>query len=84
MFNVDPFIHGVLVQIPLPQHIYEEKILNVVSIEKDVDGFHPMNIGWLAMLGENLYFPLYTERVHRVANSIWYRYDEKNVCSDRP
>lgn len=58
MFNVDPFVHGVLVQLPLPQHICEEKILNAVSIEKDVDGFHPLNIGRLAMQGrEPLFVP---------------------------
>lgn len=58
MFNVDPSVHGVLVQLPLPQHICEEKILNAVSIEKDVDGFHPLNIGRLAMQGrEPLFVP---------------------------
>ena len=49
MFNNDPSVYGVLVQLPLPKHICEEKILNVVSIEKDVDGFHPLNIGWLSI-----------------------------------
>lgn len=57
-FNNDPSVHGVLVQLPLPQHINEEKILNAVSIEKDVDGFHPLNIGCLAMQGrEPLFVP---------------------------
>ncbi|KAH9308981.1 hypothetical protein KI387_036892 [Taxus chinensis] len=57
-FNDDPFVNGVLVQLPLPQHINEEKILNAVSIEKDVDGFHPLNIGRLAMQGrEPLFVP---------------------------
>lgn len=58
MFNNDPSVHGVLVQLPLPKHIYEEKILNGVSIEKDVDGFHPLNIGRLAIQGrEPLFVP---------------------------
>jgi len=57
-FNDDPSVHGVLVQLPLPQHICEEKILNAVSIDKDVDGFHPLNIGRLAMRGrEPLFVP---------------------------
>jgi len=57
-FNDDPSVNGVLVQLPLPQHISEEKILNAVSIEKDVDGFHPLNIGRLAMRGrEPLFVP---------------------------
>ncbi|KAK1296041.1 hypothetical protein QJS10_CPB15g00454 [Acorus calamus] len=48
-FNSDPLVHGILVQLPLPRHINEERILDSVSIEKDVDGFHPLNIGRLAM-----------------------------------
>ncbi|KAL5974907.1 Bifunctional protein FolD 1, mitochondrial [Asimina triloba] len=50
-FNDDPSVHGILVQLPLPQHMDEEKILSVVSLEKDVDGFHPTNMGNLAMRG---------------------------------
>lgn len=48
-FNDDPSVHGILVQLPLPSHMEEQNILNAVSIEKDVDGFHPLNIGRLAM-----------------------------------
>lgn len=48
-FNDDPSVHGILVQLPLPSHMNEQNILNAVSIEKDVDGFHPLNIGRLAM-----------------------------------
>ncbi|WCJ39287.1 Bifunctional protein FolD [Euphorbia peplus] len=57
-FNEDPSVHGILVQLPLPSHMNEQKILNAVSIEKDVDGFHPLNIGRLAMRGrEPLFVP---------------------------
>jgi methylenetetrahydrofolate dehydrogenase (NADP+) / methenyltetrahydrofolate cyclohydrolase len=49
--NADPKVHGILVQLPLPQHINEEAILSAVSLDKDVDGFHPINIGALAMKG---------------------------------
>jgi 5,10-methylene-tetrahydrofolate dehydrogenase/methenyl tetrahydrofolate cyclohydrolase len=49
--NADPTIHGILVQLPLPAHIDEETILSAVSLDKDVDGFHPLNIGSLAMKG---------------------------------
>jgi 5,10-methylene-tetrahydrofolate dehydrogenase/methenyl tetrahydrofolate cyclohydrolase len=46
------------VQLPLPKHINEQKILDAISIEKDVDGFHPINIGCLAMRGRDpLYVP---------------------------
>ncbi|MGJ3238218.1 MAG: bifunctional 5,10-methylenetetrahydrofolate dehydrogenase/5,10-methenyltetrahydrofolate cyclohydrolase [Anaerolineae bacterium] len=50
-FNDDPNVHGILVQLPLPDHIDEETILKQVSLAKDVDGFHPVNIGALAMKG---------------------------------
>ncbi|KFK30635.1 hypothetical protein AALP_AA6G007500 [Arabis alpina] len=57
-FNDDPSVHGILVQLPLPSHMVEQNILNAVSIEKDVDGFHPLNIGRLAMRGrEPLFVP---------------------------
>ena len=45
----DPKVHGILVQLPLPKHIDEEAVLNAVPIDKDVDGFHPINIGKLGM-----------------------------------
>jgi 5,10-methylene-tetrahydrofolate dehydrogenase/methenyl tetrahydrofolate cyclohydrolase len=48
-YNEDPDIHGILVQLPLPKHINEQTILDAIDITKDVDGFHPMNIGSLAM-----------------------------------
>lgn len=54
--NADPAVHGILVQLPLPKHINEENILNEISIEKDVDGFHPLNIGKLAMKGRHPLF----------------------------
>ncbi|RLC64022.1 MAG: bifunctional methylenetetrahydrofolate dehydrogenase/methenyltetrahydrofolate cyclohydrolase FolD [Chloroflexi bacterium] len=56
--NEDPTIHGILVQLPLPGHLDEEKILSMISLEKDVDGFHPVNIGRLTMKGrEPLFVP---------------------------
>ncbi|MGE5123639.1 MAG: bifunctional methylenetetrahydrofolate dehydrogenase/methenyltetrahydrofolate cyclohydrolase FolD [Acidobacteriaceae bacterium] len=56
--NADPKINGILVQLPLPGHLDDEKILNSISLEKDVDGFHPINIGRLAQKGrEPLFVP---------------------------
>jgi 5,10-methylene-tetrahydrofolate dehydrogenase/methenyl tetrahydrofolate cyclohydrolase len=56
--NADPKIHGILVQLPLPDHLDEEAVLNTISLEKDVDGFHPVNIGRLTMKGrEPLFVP---------------------------
>ncbi|MGX7174355.1 bifunctional methylenetetrahydrofolate dehydrogenase/methenyltetrahydrofolate cyclohydrolase [Enterococcus ratti] len=46
-YNQDPTFHGILVQLPLPEHIDEEKILLAIDPQKDVDGFHPMNLGRL-------------------------------------
>lgn len=47
--NANPDVHGILVQLPLPDHIVEDEILGAISLEKDVDGFHPVNIGRLSM-----------------------------------
>jgi methylenetetrahydrofolate dehydrogenase (NADP+)/methenyltetrahydrofolate cyclohydrolase len=56
--NADPNVHGILVQLPLPSGLDEEAILRSISIEKDVDGFHPINIGRLAQKGrEPLFVP---------------------------
>ncbi|MBC8447385.1 MAG: bifunctional methylenetetrahydrofolate dehydrogenase/methenyltetrahydrofolate cyclohydrolase FolD [Chloroflexi bacterium] len=56
--NDDPNIDGILVQLPLPGHLDEEAILGAISLSKDVDGFHPVNIGRLVMKGrEPLFVP---------------------------
>ncbi len=44
-YNADPSVHGILVQLPLPKHIDEEKILLAIRPDKDVDAFHPVNVG---------------------------------------
>ncbi|QER42801.1 bifunctional methylenetetrahydrofolate dehydrogenase/methenyltetrahydrofolate cyclohydrolase FolD [Thermodesulfobacterium sp. TA1] len=48
-YNQDPNIHGILVQLPLPKHIDEKKVICTINPEKDVDGFHPFNLGRLVM-----------------------------------
>jgi 5,10-methylene-tetrahydrofolate dehydrogenase/methenyl tetrahydrofolate cyclohydrolase len=56
--NADELINGILVQLPLPSHLDEERVLSLISIEKDVDGFSPLNIGRLAQKGrEPLFVP---------------------------
>ena len=55
-YNKDVQIHGILVQLPLPKHINETKILYAIDPRKDVDGFHPVNVGKL-MIGEADYLP---------------------------
>jgi 5,10-methylene-tetrahydrofolate dehydrogenase/methenyl tetrahydrofolate cyclohydrolase len=54
--NADPKVHGILVQLPLPSGLDEEAVLRAISIEKDVDGFHPINIGRLAQKGREPMF----------------------------
>jgi len=54
--NNDPKIHGILVQLPLPKHIDEAKVLYAIDPAKDVDGFHPVNVGKM-VLGEQCFLP---------------------------
>ena len=54
--NKDPKIHGIMVQLPLPKHINETNVLYAIDPKKDVDGFHPVNVGKL-MIGEPDYLP---------------------------
>ncbi|UCG78160.1 MAG: bifunctional methylenetetrahydrofolate dehydrogenase/methenyltetrahydrofolate cyclohydrolase FolD [Nitrospirota bacterium] len=55
-YNKDPQIHGILVQLPLPKHIDEKKVLNAIDPDKDVDGFHPVNVGRLMIGGKEAKF----------------------------
>ncbi|MFZ5881647.1 MAG: bifunctional methylenetetrahydrofolate dehydrogenase/methenyltetrahydrofolate cyclohydrolase FolD [Chloroflexota bacterium] len=54
--NADPTVNGILVQLPMPSHIDEERVLSLINIEKDVDGFSPLNIGRLAQKGRDPLF----------------------------
>ena len=54
--NKDPKFHGILVQLPLPKHIDADKVLNLIDPQKDVDGFHPINVGKL-LIGEPYFMP---------------------------
>lgn len=54
--NADPAVNGILVQLPLPRHLDEEKVLTAIDLNKDVDGFHPVNIGRLAQKGREPVF----------------------------
>lgn len=55
-YNKDPKIHGILVQLPLPKHINEKKVINAVDPDKDVDCFHPVNVGRLVIGGDEARF----------------------------
>ena len=68
-FNRNPEVHGILVQLPLPAHVSEARVLDAISIEKDVDGFSPANVGALAMRGRE---PLYVSCTPK-AQRFWLR-----------
>ena len=71
--NADPKVNGILVQLPLPSGLDDERVLNAIDIEKDIDGFHPINIGRLAQKGrESLFVPC-------TPNGCLYLLDEMNV-----
>ncbi|MCG6930869.1 MAG: bifunctional methylenetetrahydrofolate dehydrogenase/methenyltetrahydrofolate cyclohydrolase FolD [Desulfofustis sp.] len=55
-YNKDPEIHGILVQLPLPKHIDDKKVLNAIDPDKDVDAFHPVNVGRLMIGGDEVRF----------------------------
>ncbi|MDX2501374.1 MAG: bifunctional methylenetetrahydrofolate dehydrogenase/methenyltetrahydrofolate cyclohydrolase FolD [Deltaproteobacteria bacterium] len=56
-YNSDENINGILVQLPLPKHINDKKVLNAIDPDKDVDGFHPVNVGRLMIGGDEIKFP---------------------------
>lgn len=56
-YNNDPTIDGILVQLPIPKHIDEKKVLNAIDPDKDVDGFHPVNVGRLMIGGSEVKYP---------------------------
>ena len=55
-YNNDPLFHGILVQLPLPKHINEDAVIEAISPAKDVDGFHPINVGKM-VIGKETFFP---------------------------
>lgn len=55
-YNRDEKIHGILVQLPLPKHINDTNVLNAIDPDKDVDGFHPVNVGRM-VIGEPVFLP---------------------------
>lgn len=63
--NKDPKIHGVLVQLPLPKHINATKVLYAIDATKDVDGFHPINVGKL-VIGESTFVPCTPNGIHEL------------------
>ena len=65
--NNDNSFHGILVQMPLPEHINSQNIINAIMPEKDVDGFHPENVGWLS-IGKPRFIPCTPKGIMRIFN----------------
>ena len=76
--NEDPKIHGILVQLPLPNQINSNKILEAVSPQKDVDGFHPMNVGYL-LVGKPGLRPCTPYGIMKLIESVGYELKGKNA-----
>ena len=66
--NADPLVDGILVQLPLPKHINEEKVIDAIAREKDVDGFHPGNVAGL-WLGKDCIVPCTPAGIMRLIDS---------------
>jgi 5,10-methylene-tetrahydrofolate dehydrogenase/methenyl tetrahydrofolate cyclohydrolase len=78
--NRSPAVHGLIVQLPLPSHIHEQVILDAVSYEKDIDGFHPLNIGALCMKDRDpLFVPCTPKGCLALLDAIGYSLEGKHV-----
>lgn len=76
--NNDDSIQGILVQLPLPAHIEEKAVIDAISVEKDVDGFHPINVGNL-MIGDDCYIPCTPHGCMKMLEYIGYDLKGKNA-----
>ena len=82
-YNENDDVHGILVQLPLPQHINEQRILDAISLEKDVDGFHPFNIGSLAMRGRQPLYTSCTPKVGRISQELCMPHENSSCHSPK-
>jgi methylenetetrahydrofolate dehydrogenase (NADP+)/methenyltetrahydrofolate cyclohydrolase len=76
--NNDQDIHGILVQLPLPKHIAEKAVIDAISPEKDVDGFHPVNVGNM-LIGDECYLPCTPHGIVKMIQSTGTTIAGKNV-----
>lgn len=76
--NGDPAINGILVQLPLPKHIDENKVLNAIDPSKDVDGFHPVNLGKM-LIGEQCFLPCTPHGVQQLVLRSGIEFSGKHV-----
>lgn len=78
MLNNDPLVDGLLVQLPLPKHINEEKVIDAISFKKDVDGFHPMNVANL-WIGKDCTVPCTPKGIMRLIDETGINLSGKNA-----
>lgn len=71
MLNTDASVDGILVQLPLPEHINEKHVLEAISPRKDVDGFHPQNVGKM-YIGEETFLPCTPKGVIRILEELGF------------
>jgi len=76
--NNDSKFHGILVQFPLPAHITTQNIINSIKPEKDVDGFHPENVGWLS-IGKPRFIPCTPKGIMRILDHYNIGLNGKNI-----
>ena len=76
--NNDSKYHGILVQFPLPDHITTQNIINAIKPEKDVDGFHPENVGWLS-IGKPRFIPCTPKGIMRILDHYNIDLNGKNI-----
>ncbi len=77
-FNADASVHGILVQLPLPPHISVRRVLETISVDKDVDGFHLYNVGGL-VIGETVFPPCTPYGVQKILEHEGIELEGKNV-----
>jgi methylenetetrahydrofolate dehydrogenase (NADP+)/methenyltetrahydrofolate cyclohydrolase len=76
--NQNPEIHGILVQLPLPNHIAEKAVIDAIAPEKDVDGFHPINVGNM-LIGDRCFLPCTPHGIIKMIQSTGTEISGKNV-----
>jgi len=76
--NNDPKVHAIFIQLPLPKHLSEDKALAAIAPEKDVDGFHAMNVG-RAWLGQNAFVPAVAIAIQEMVIRGGYKFEGKEV-----
>ncbi len=79
VLNEDPLVDGILVQLPLPKHMNQNKVINSIRYDKDVDGFHPLNVASLYLKQKGI-VPCTPKGILELLHSISYEIEGKKAC----